>query len=541
MSKGIDQGIINRAKELAAIRMDKETTFPDTSVSGLCIRVKGSRATWHLRSKPNKIDLGEIDAFRADQLDLVRELATKVKAHWKAGRSNAEIKVLVNSLVALPAKHETPMATAEADLAVKVDGAWTFEVMRSEYLRWCKIHKSDATYNTYHSALGAAANSVYLDDLKHLLGQNKAIANITQLDILMVRHNILERGGMVDGVPAANIRTAEQVENALRAAFKFAIDPRRKSGLKMNPMLGLPGIEKPDVKKRDMVDAGEIFQRTPMSLKQLHDFLMWVKRHPKCEPEAKFATMLQVLTGQRIETVTSSFQIQIMRTYTSHRYQYVWYLGPDKSTRYRALPLPKVAAWVGHQAVLRYRERAADEDWTNHFVFRQLRPRRGGSPTNNHITNHIVNDLWNEARKEGGPLAGTKYASHDGRKAFVTHMGKRGKQVGLPYDDCVKNLQAITHKGEGKATVIERHYDLDGDEQWRLRVLELWENLILNAHGEKRRPDDDIWDLEEGEAFGLTQAEWRKMYPDQEEVEQDESDRQQRHGHHSDPRETEDA
>lgn len=529
MSKGIDQGIIDRAKQLAAIRMDKETTFADASVNGLCIRVKGNRATWHLRSKPHKIDLGEIDAFNADQLDLVRELATKVKAHWKAGRSNAEIKVLIHSLVALPAKHETPMAAAEADLAVKIDGAWMWEVLRKEYLKWCSVHKSDATYNTYHSALGAAKDSVYFDDLKHLTG--KAIANISQLDILMVRHNILERGGMVDGVPAGNIRTAEQVENALRAAFKYAIDPRRKSGLKVNPMIGLPGIEKPDVKKRDIVDADDIFQRTPMSLKQVHDFLMWVKRHPGFELEAKFATMLQPLTGQRIETVTSTFHNQPSRTYTSHRYQYVWYLGPDKSKRYRALPLPKMAAWVAHQAILRYKERAAAEDHANNFLFRQLRARRAGDAKNGHITNHMVNDIWRLAREEGGPLAGTEYSSHDGRKAFVTHMGKRGKQVGLPYDDCVKDLQAITHKGEGKATVIERHYDLDGDEQWRLRVLELWQNLILNAHGEKRRPDDDIWDLDEGEAFGLTQAEWRKMYPNQEEIEQEESERQERDGY----------
>jgi hypothetical protein len=39
----------------------------------------------------------------------------------------------------------------------------------------------------------------------------------------------------------------------------------------------------------------------------------------------------------------------------------------------------------------------------------------------------------------------------------------------------------------------------------------------------------------------LTQAEWRAMNPGQEEIEQEESDRQQREGYHSDPLETEDA
>ena len=107
-----------------------------------------------------------------------------------------------------------PLQSAEADMAVKIDGAWTWKVMRTEYLKWAKVHLSDATYIGYHSGLGAAKNSVFKKDFEHI--EKKAIANITQLDILMIRHNILERGGMVDGVPAGFIRTAELTEAALR-------------------------------------------------------------------------------------------------------------------------------------------------------------------------------------------------------------------------------------------------------------------------------------------------------------------------------------
>lgn len=539
MGKGIDEKIIEKAKSLALTGLDKEVTFGDDVVSGLSIRVKGSRATWHLRSKPNKMDIGELSAFSATQLGLVRELATKIKAHWKSGRSNAEIKVLINSLVSQSPRNETPLQSAEADMAVKIDGAWTWKVMRTEYLKWAKVHLSDATYIGYHSGLGAAKNSVFKKDFEHI--EKKAIANITQLDILMIRHNILERGGMVDGVPAGFIRTAELTEAALRGAFSFALDPRRNSGLKVNPMIGLRGIEKPDVKKRDIVNPNTIFEPTKLTPKQLHDFMFWViKNEERWSPEAVNSCLLQCLTGQRIETPQSTFRVQIMRTYTSHRYQYVWYLGPDKMKRYRALPLPKFAAWVAHRAAKHYDKRASEEDWRNNFLFRQLRAGKDGR-RDGHTVKNLPGQIWLDAREEGGPLHMVKkkpddpdppdFSSHDARKAFVSHLGKRGKLLGLPYDNCVKDLQSITHAGEGKATVIEKFYDLDGDEQWRLRCLEMWESLILNAHGEKRRPHPDFFDLDEGEAFGLTQAEWEAMFPDQREHEEEVTERQERDGY----------
>jgi hypothetical protein len=520
MSKGIDQKVIDKARALAAARAEKETTFSDSEVSGLCIRVKGSRACWHLRSKPHKIDLGELDAYRDDQIALVRELAVKVKALWKSGRTNHEIKVMLNSLLALPKAHEEPLAAAEADLAVKVDGAWTWEILRSEYLKWCKVHRADGTHGTYHSSLGAAKNSVLTHDLRFLAG--KAIANITQIDILMVRQSILERGGMTDGVPVGNIRAAAQTENGLKAAFKFAMNPTRKTGLKVNPMLGLPGIETPDIKKRNIIDANDVFDRALLTPKQLYDFVFWLLKHKdNYAAEAVYSTLLQVLTGQRIETVTSTFRVQVMRTVTSWKYRYVWYLGPDKTGRYRALPLPPFAAWVAHQAALYYDERASNEDWRNHFLFRQLRAGRSGDK-GGHITNHLSNDVWNDARKPGGPLAGTDFSSHDARRAFVSHLGKRGKFLGLPYDNCVKDLQSITHKGEGKATVIERHYDLDGDETWRLKVLEMWESLILSAHGEKHRPDSEMFELDDDPMNGLTPEEYKSLVIQQNDAEEDE-------------------
>ncbi len=491
MAEYFDRKTVEKARSAAQSRT--EVTFRDSDVAGLCIRVKNGTAGWWVMTKKNKISFAPLDSFRVDQMPLVRLIAARIKASWKAGRVNDDIKIMVAALLSQPTA--TPCVEATENVAaVKVDGAWTWEVLRDEYLAWAKIYKSDAMYSTYRSALGAAKNSKLATDFVHLAG--KPIANITQLDILGVRQNILERGGMVNGIPKDNVRAAEQTENGLKAAFKFAMDPRRATGLKMNPTIGLPAVEQPDFKKRDVINADDIFVRPYMSLKQLYDFLFWIP-HQNFPHEARMAVTLQALTGQRIETVTTTFHNQMARTYdTRGRYDYVWYLGPDKNKLYRPLPLPSWAAWAGHAALMRYRERSPDKD-PNNFLFPQLKKRYAHVAGNGHISNKLVNDIFQSARKPGGPLEGTDFASHDLRRAFVTHIGKKGRKLGFPYDDIVSEVGKVTHKGEGKISVIERFYDLDTDSSLKLRMLELWQYMILGVHGEAKRPDDRWFELDE--------------------------------------------
>lgn len=503
MAEYIDRKTIEAAREAA--RKRAAAIFRDSDVSGLCIQVKNGSAHWWVMTKNNKISFSPLDGFRHDQMPLVREIATKIKASWKAGRTNADIKVMISALLSQPTQSPS-IDVAENIAAVKIDGAWSWEVLRDEYLAWAKIYKSDAMYSTYRSALGAARNSKLAGDFAHLCG--KPIANITQLDILTVRQNILERGGMVDGIAKGNIRAAEQTENGLKAAFKFAMDPRRGTGLKMNPTIGLPAVEQPDMKKRDVVNADDIFERPFMSLTQIYDFLFWVPQQ-SFALEAQLVVTLQALTGQRIETVTSTFHNQMMRTHTSARYQYVWYLGPDKNKRYRPLPLPAWASWAGHTALMKYRERSSNKD-SNNFLFPQLKKRYAHVPGNGHISNHLINDIFQAARKPGGPLEGTTFASHDLRRAFVTHLGKKGRKLGFPYDDIVGEVAKVTHKGEGKISVIEKSYDLDTESSLKLRMLELWESLILGAHGEAKRPDDRWFELDEP-AVEWTSEEWAQL------------------------------
>lgn len=511
MAEYIDKKTIEKARSAAQSRT--AAVFRDSDVAGLCIQVKNGSAHWWVMTKNNKISFSPLDGFRIDQMPLVREIAAKIKASWKAGRKNDDIKIMVAALLSQPTA--TPsVEAAENVAAVKIDGAWTWEILRNEYLAWAKIYKSDAMYSTYRSALGAAKNSRLASDFAHIAG--RPIANITQLDILTVRQNILERGGMVNGIPKDNVRAAEQTENGLKAAFKFAMDPRRVTGLKMNPTIGLPAVDQPDLKKRDVVNADDIFDRPFMSLKQIYDFLFWVDEQDFAH-EAKRAVTLQALTGQRIETVTTTFHNQMARTYnTSGRFDYVWYLGPDKNKRYRPLPLPSWAAWAGHSALMRYRERSPAKD-ANNFLFPQLKKRYAHIPGNGHISNKLVNDIFQAARKPGGPLEGTHFASHDLRRAFVTHMGKKGRKLGFPYDDIVSEVAKVTHKGEGKISVIQRFYDLDTDSSLKLRMLELWQNMILGAHGEAKRPDDRWFELDEPEV-PLTREEWLRI---QEQTESD--------------------
>lgn len=510
MAVSINEATFKAARNAASKR--EYAIFRDSDVAGLCIQVKNGKANWWVMTKHRKISFSPLDGFRPDQVSLVREIAVKIKESWKAGRSNAEIKVLVTSFLS----QLTPSPSVDSAVnqaATKLDGAWTWEVLRTEYLEWAKKYKSDATYSTYHSALGAAKNSALAGDFQPLKG--KALSNISQLDILTVRNNILERGGMIDGVPKRNIRAAEQTENGLKAAFKFAMDVRRNTGLKHNPMIGLPAVDQPDLKKRDVQNAEDIFERPFMTLRQLYDLLLIWLPSQGFSVEAEMALTLQALTGQRIETVTSTFYNQMVR-FRFSRCRYVWFLGPDKSRRYRPLPLPSWAAWAAHEALNRYHERDLGKE-PNNFLMPQLRKRYAGLPANGHISNHLINDIFHAARKPGGPLEGTTFASHDLRRAFVTHLGKKGRKLGFPYDNIVKEIEKVTHKGEGKISVIEKSYDLDSDSLLKLRILELWQSMILGAYGEDKRPDDRIFDLDEP-AVEYTPEEWIRI---QEENERD--------------------
>lgn len=113
----IDNKVIEDARKAAADR--KVSEYRDTQVAGLAIRIKNGKAAWWVLTKHNKITIGPLDAFRPDQVPLLREVATKVKASWTAGLDNDQIRTMLTALLTQPT-HAPSLESAENTAAVRL-------------------------------------------------------------------------------------------------------------------------------------------------------------------------------------------------------------------------------------------------------------------------------------------------------------------------------------------------------------------------------------------------------------------------------------
>jgi hypothetical protein len=371
-------------------------------ITGFCIRVKGRSADWYVRVKGHKISIAELSAFGEEDVPALRELATSVKGAWKAGRTNDECRVIINQFLSQHGKRSVTKAKNAA--AVVLDGAWKWEDLRDAYLEYMEPQISVTHYNNLRLHLGAIPGSVYEADYKDLLGA--ALNNITLLDLREVRDNVLRRGGMVGNVPKTKVRAAELTQSALVNCFAWGFTEYQRSGLKGNPTIGFPDIPKPKRKKEDVEvqddgsddDVDEVlFDRPHMSLRQIHDLLwVWLPKQ-KFLPEAKLALTLQGLTGQRIETITSSFIREYRRVYMQAA-SFIWALGPDKMSAYRVLPLPDWAAYTTFKSLEQRKarneksKRATTDLTRNLFLFPQTRVRKKGDNPKRHISNKNINN-----------------------------------------------------------------------------------------------------------------------------------------------------
>ena len=137
--------VIATAAKAAEAGQEKEISFLDDGregVAGLCIRVKGNGAHWYIRIKGHKASIAELSAFKADDLPRLRELSTTIKGAWKAGRSQAAVKLIISEFLRQP-KTVRSAKVAENEAAVVINGAWTWRVLRDKYLEYAREAKSE--------------------------------------------------------------------------------------------------------------------------------------------------------------------------------------------------------------------------------------------------------------------------------------------------------------------------------------------------------------------------------------------------------------
>ena len=91
------------------------------------------------------------------------------------------------------------------------------------------------------------------------------------------------------------------------------------------------------------------------------------------------------------------------------------------------------------------------------------------------MSERMLNEVMEELRAPGGPLESAPWAAtHDLRRAFVTHMRPRATILGLGKDA----VPMITRADEGREGLDETVYDQDPALPAKAMMLEEWDRLI---------------------------------------------------------------
>nr|WP_223998967.1 hypothetical protein [Aureimonas sp. SA4125] len=423
----------------------------DKSAAGLAIRVQKGGASWYFITRERKMVIGRLDAFATADIPELRNLVTRARSMLAEGNDPTTM------LKAAVVHRSTEAASAQA--AATSGSVMRWEAMRDAYLAWAKGHRSPDTYRGYRSALGAIPGSPLEADFKAIAG--RPLTLITTHDLRLVRNAVLERG-KIDGKQVSNQDQARLTVASLKAAFGWAVENTEVTGLTTNPATELKRAPTASISPY-AVDPEETEDKRALTLLELGMLVTGLDKidnHP-----ARLGVMLQLMTGQRRMTVARARR----RSFASHpEYGMIWKVGPDKSGKYRVLPLPDLAASAVEGALAAGRS-------TDLWLLPQQRLRRSGDAGGSHIAERTLSDVLLTLRAPGGPLSSAPWvATHDLRRAFVTHMLPRTKALGLDSGA----VPMITRADEGRYGLDETVYDQDPALPAKSAMLTEWDRVV---------------------------------------------------------------
>lgn len=442
----------NSLRRVARVVADGgDLVLRDTSAPGLAIRVQKGGAAWYLLTRERKFVIGRLSAFGAADIPELRNLVTRARGMLAEGSDPAAM------LKAAVVHRSTEAASAQA--AATSGSVMRWEAMRDAYLSWAKSHRSPDTYRGYRSALGAVPGSPLEADFTAVSG--RPLTLITTHDLRLVRNAVLERG-KVNGKQVANQNQARLTVAALKAAFGWAVENTEVTGLTANPATELKRAPTSSVSAYTD-DAPETEAPRALTLQELGMLVIGldqIDNHP-----ARLGVLLQLMTGQRRMTIARARRY----AFAMHdEYGMLWKVGPDKSGKFRVLPLPDLAASAVRGALEAGRS-------TDKWLLPQQRLRRNGDAGGSHIAERTLSDVLLTLRASGGPLASAPWvATHDLRRAFVTHMRPRVKPLGLDADA----VPMITRADEGRYGLDETVYDQDPALPAKFAMLTEWDRLV---------------------------------------------------------------
>ncbi|WP_434051014.1 MAG: tyrosine-type recombinase/integrase [Roseibium sp.] len=432
----------------------------DTACAGLAIRVQGAAAGWYLIDRKRNLKIAPLKAYGVDAIDHLRELVSRARAIDADGGDPATI--LKEAL------RSASVEEAEAKAGVKA-GEWTWENLRDTYLDDVKANKAADTYRGYRSALGAATNSKLAPDFEQVLG--KPISLIRPHDIRLVRNSILDRGKNQDGRQVGNVRQANLTLAAFKSCFSWACENYGLTGLTEDPAHQIKPTQKPRKRVEDIKAEELELARRPLTQLELGKLIQFFETY--YNPQVRVLCMFQLTTGQRIETVVSIPNFQIIDALDDDPFEKVWRLGPDKSEKYRFLPLPDFAASAANVAL-----RSARPD--NRWLFPQQRRRLKGDQLDGHMSKRNASSLFEAARSEGAKLSGLPWVNtHDVRRTFISYLQTNWRTFGF---ETRLSTDLVTHANEGAGTVSQTIYNKDPNFAEKWKVLSAWDEYLAYGY-----------------------------------------------------------
>lgn len=489
MSEYFDGNTIRRARR--AVEKKETVTYKDSACPGLAIRIQAGSASWYLVDRKFKRKIAPLGAFSADDLPHLRGIVSRARAIAKEGGDPGTIlRQAVTS--------DTP-EEAENAAAVKA-GAWVWEDLRDAWLATIKANNPTTTHTSYRSNIGAVPGGALEPDFVHIAG--KPVVAITAHDIRRVRNSILERGKDENGRQLSHVRQANHVLSNLRKAFKWGCEHYEKSGLEQNPAREVEDFKLP--KKLEVELKAEQPEKRPLTQLEVGKVIQAIERWPN--PQMRLALMIQVMTGQRIESVISAPASEFVDVDdASAPYKIIWRIGSDKVASRRGFPLPYFAEVAVQQA----RQLTRPD---NRYLFPQQRPRKKGDPTVGHMSKRPAQKVWDAAQdEEGGGLLDScefRAGTHDMRRAFISHMMSEWRIHQFKSENAPA---LITHANEGKTKTADLVYNLDQAAQEKWRVILAWQRFVntgyeyalegISAEAARRRYIE--WRMKKEEELGL--------------------------------------
>lgn len=446
-------------KAIKAAERREDMWLNDTGQTGLSIRSQSGKATWYFKTKTLKVGLADIGAFGFEDIPMLR----KFVGH---ARALPDDRVRDWLRAAILKRDVDKARTVEA---VNAGLIWRWEKLRDTFLAKSVTTLSDDTHRGYRSALGSVKDSKLRDDFVRLAG--KPVTEISSDDIRAVRNSIAQRGKR----DQARLTLA-----ALKSCFAWAIENAEQTGVRSDPTLGVTMKGSPNppdsARKDDWADPFEERSSAPraLTLQELAHVLLALPRYPN--QQAALAVGLQMLTGQRRLTVAKAERHRIVET---EKYL-VWEIPTyaEKSRKTRPLPLPSLA----RDMIKRVRAGSREGRW----LFPQQRLRRAGDKGDTHMSARTISQVLLDLRtSEDGLRDAPWLATHDLRRAFVTHMKSRLRDLDL---QPTTTIALVTRSDEGRQGLDATVYDLDPNMQDKAAILNAWNDLLVEAINGVRTP-----------------------------------------------------